>query len=362
MRILTVRGYPRKDGHTGYITDLVVQGAKEAGACIDDIDLYTKKINRCIGCFQCWSLTPGTCIHSDDMPGLINLLYNADMLLIATPLYNYTLSSICKQFIERLLPCTKQETVQCENGLLRNRERFPEKWGQKKFAVISACAFRSLDNFNALEKTCALIAHSLNMTYIGAVLRPESYLLPFTISKPGTIKIIEAALTQCGRELAVNGTLPGKLLEKVATPLAGNLEHFQNYSDIYWKEVTALGKAGTDLKRVQSAVVHNVRILMHEMARCINPRATARVQAAVQFNFTDKGLHYCLTINKGACILEEKVSPEPDLSISTDSITWAQLFTRELAARDALLRNKIVLTGDKNLFMRLERYFPPPSG
>jgi multimeric flavodoxin WrbA/putative sterol carrier protein len=362
MRIVIVRGSPRKDGHTRYITDLVAQGARDAGAHIDDIDLYTKKVNRCSGCYRCWTVTPGTCIHNDDMTGLITMLYAADILLLSTPLYNYTMSSICKQFIERLLPWTGPESAPADNGLFRNRIRDPEKWGVKKLAVASACAFKSMDNFNALLETCTLIAHSIHMTWIGGILRPESHLLPFTVSKPKTTKIIESALVQCGRELAVHGILPQELLDAAATPLSFDNAHFQNYSKIYWEEVSALGQEGTNLKKVQSITVRDVRILMHEMARNINPRTTANMKAVLRFHFTDKNLYYNLTINKGACTLEEKESHHCDLSITTDSVTWGKLLTRELSARNALMEKKIVLEGDKNIFIRLERYFPPPSG
>jgi len=361
MRILVVRGIPRKEGHTQHITDLVVQGASEAGAHIDDIDLYTKKINRCVGCYHCWIVSPGTCVHHDDMPGIIEQLYAADIILFATPLYNYTMSSILKRFLERLFSLTRPGLVKTPSGLFRNKEWVSKKWGVKKIAVISSCAFKSMRNFNPLDETFKLIANGMNLNYLGGILRPESHLLPFTISKPKTIKIIEAALAQCGRELTSNGTLPKELLDKVATPLAKDMAHFQNYSTIYWEEVAALGNEGIDPKKVQAVIVRDVRILMHEMARCINPKTTAKLKAVLQFNFTDKNLHYCMTVNKGTCTLEEKESATFDLSITTDSATWGQLFTQELPVKDAIMEKKIVLEGDKNLFMRLGRYFPPPS-
>ena len=360
MRILVIRGNPRKNGHTQYITDLVVKGALEAGAEINDIDLHKKTINECIGCYDCWTQSPGKCIFRDDMDELLNLLIAADIVLCSTPLYAYNMSNSMKIFFERTLPLFKQGIVHSPDGLFRNNLRFPDKWVKKSLAFISAGALKSRDNFKGLVSIFSLLANGMYMTYSGGLIRPESYLLQFNLAKPKTVKLIETGLLQGGRELAAEGKFSEETQKKVSTPLSIDTYHFKKYSDIYWEHVISMGAEGADLEKVQYRVTTDVRILMHEMARSIDPLATARLKAVFQFDFPNKELHYCLTVNKGKCTLEEKKSESCDLRVTSDTITWAKAFVREISMKDALMQRKVKLEGDKLLFKRLERYFPPP--
>jgi len=40
---------------------------RDAGAEVEIVNLRKKTIKSCIGCFTCWTKTPGKCIHKDDM-------------------------------------------------------------------------------------------------------------------------------------------------------------------------------------------------------------------------------------------------------------------------------------------------------
>ncbi len=361
MRILVTRGNPRKNGFTQYITDLVVQGALEAGAEIDDIHLQKKNINECRGCYNCWAGTTAECVYKDDFSDLLKLLLAADILLCSTPLYNYSMSISMKRFLERTLSCFKPGIIQRPNGLFCNTLRYPDKWENKKLAFISAGALKSVENFKGLTTTFALIANGMNMDYCGGLIRPESFFLQFELAKPKTVKIIETGFIQGGRELATKGMFSEEIQEKVSTPLSINAFYFKKYSAIYWEHVSSMGAEGTNLEEVRYRVTSDVRILMHEMARSIDPLATMKLKAILQFDFPDKNLHYCLTVNKGTCSIEEKQCSSFDLRVITDSITWAKVFKRELPIKDLLMRRKIQLEGDKTLFTRLERYFPPPT-
>ena len=123
MNILVVRGNPRKNGYTQRITDLVVDGARKGGASIVDIDLQQKKVTPCIGCYHCWTVTPGACRFQDDMPELLEHFLNANIVLCSTPLYYYSVSSAMKTFLERTLPLTMQGFEDAPSGLMRNRTR-----------------------------------------------------------------------------------------------------------------------------------------------------------------------------------------------------------------------------------------------
>jgi putative sterol carrier protein len=99
---------------------------------------------------------------------------------------------------------------------------------------------------------------------------------------------------------------------------------------------------------------------MQEMARSIDPQATAKLKAALQFEFPDKDLRFTLTVDHGSCSFIEEKSGAPDLKVTCSSEVWAKVFMRQINIRDALVNKQIVLEGDKFLFSRLDRYFPPP--
>ena len=44
----------------------LVEGMQDAGAEVEVIELRRKTIKNCIGCYTCWTKTPGKCIHKDD--------------------------------------------------------------------------------------------------------------------------------------------------------------------------------------------------------------------------------------------------------------------------------------------------------
>lgn len=362
MNILVLRSNPRKDGHTQAITDLVVQGAQEAGAKIKNILLFEEEILQCTGCYHCWTETPGKCIHDDVMSELLKDVLAADILLCSTPLYNYTMSSSMKIFFERTLPLMKPGFEKNPKGLLRNYLRYPQQWRNKKLAIICAGAFKQKANFDGVLSTFKLLADGLHMDFAGELIRPESYLLQFSFAKPKTVKVIESALMQSGRELAKGVMISEKNREHVAIPLSSDVHHFKKYSNIYWEQVNTLKEQGiAGLKEIQNTVARDVRILMHEMARSFDPLTSANLAAAFQFEFPDKGYYYCIKVNKGSCSIEESECGSFDLKVTVNSDVWAQIFTREKSAKEALLKKEIVIEGDKALFARLDRYFPPPS-
>ena len=69
MKVLAINSSPRGDGQskTELMLNHLVKGMREAGAEVEVVELRKRKVNNCIGCFTCWTKTPGVCIHKDDM-------------------------------------------------------------------------------------------------------------------------------------------------------------------------------------------------------------------------------------------------------------------------------------------------------
>ena len=62
MKILAIQGSPRgKEGNTEIILNEFLSGAVSAGAKAETVYLKQKKIKPCLGCYTCWTKTPGVC-------------------------------------------------------------------------------------------------------------------------------------------------------------------------------------------------------------------------------------------------------------------------------------------------------------
>ena len=93
MKVLALNSSPHGDGEskTELMLNSLVEGMRSAGTEVEVVDLRKKKVNNCAGCFSCWTKTPGTCIHKDDMTQeLFPKWLESDLVILASPLYHFT--------------------------------------------------------------------------------------------------------------------------------------------------------------------------------------------------------------------------------------------------------------------------------
>lgn len=101
MKIFAINGSPRTvRSTTRRLAQLVLDGAAEAGAETDLIDLCDLRITPCTACEAC-SLN-GTCVNDDDVPSLVARMKEADGIVFASPVYIDNISGQLKIFFDRL--------------------------------------------------------------------------------------------------------------------------------------------------------------------------------------------------------------------------------------------------------------------
>lgn len=99
--ILVLTGSPRVGGNSELLADAFIRGAESAGHEVVKYRTAAKKIKGCIACDKCFS--KGTaCIFQDDFNELAPLLENADVLVLATPLYWYTFPTQLKAALDKM--------------------------------------------------------------------------------------------------------------------------------------------------------------------------------------------------------------------------------------------------------------------
>ena len=82
------------------LAEQFVEGAKAAGNEVEFISLRGKEIKFCVGCLACQKL--GNCVIKDDVPTIMELVLNADVVCWATPIYYYEMSGQMKTLIDRM--------------------------------------------------------------------------------------------------------------------------------------------------------------------------------------------------------------------------------------------------------------------
>ena len=100
--VLIISASPIKNGNSDILCDRFAQGAAKSGAIIEKIFLASKNIGYCRGCGVCNSTHK--CVQKDDMAEILEKMIKADVIVLATPVYFYSMDGQMKTFIDRTVP------------------------------------------------------------------------------------------------------------------------------------------------------------------------------------------------------------------------------------------------------------------
>ncbi len=101
-KALIISASPRRGGNSDVLCDQFLAGAISAGHQVEKIFLRDYKINYCLGCGACNNAH--VCVQKDDMKILLDKMVLADVIVLATPVYFYTMDAQLKTFIDRCVP------------------------------------------------------------------------------------------------------------------------------------------------------------------------------------------------------------------------------------------------------------------
>jgi hypothetical protein len=85
-------GSPRKNGNSTVLAKQIVEGAGAAGARVESFYLHKMKISPCTACDKCHAADDRFCVIKDDMQKLYPKIIAADGLILASPIYFFTVS------------------------------------------------------------------------------------------------------------------------------------------------------------------------------------------------------------------------------------------------------------------------------
>ena len=104
MRVLAIQSSPNRTGLSAQLCQQVLIGAKGQGATIELVHLNYRNVDPCLACRGgwgvCWDGLP--CVINDDVPILYQKMAQADIIVLATPVYFRDLSESMKRFLDRI--------------------------------------------------------------------------------------------------------------------------------------------------------------------------------------------------------------------------------------------------------------------
>lgn len=99
--VLILSGSPRKGGNSDLLCDEFLQGAQAAGHSVEKVFVRSRKIAACNACYACRGT--GACVLKDDMAEIIAKMQSADVLVMSSPVYFYSINAQMKMLIDRCL-------------------------------------------------------------------------------------------------------------------------------------------------------------------------------------------------------------------------------------------------------------------
>ncbi|MBQ8170822.1 MAG: flavodoxin family protein [Oscillospiraceae bacterium] len=233
MRVLVLNGSPKSErSNTLNITKAFLKGFPEDTE-VEYVNIYKLNIKPCVGCFSCWSKTPGKCVIKDDMQELYGKIEAADIVIESFPLYFFGMPSQLKCMTDRCLPFMLPymgNLVEDKNASFH--ELRDESMHEKRLVVITTCGYVDANPmYPALLKQLDLICGDGHYT---SILCPEGELFIAEKAKRQREGYL-AEITKAGAEFAQNRCLCDETRKRIAKPILSP-QGFEAITLAHWQQ------------------------------------------------------------------------------------------------------------------------------
>jgi multimeric flavodoxin WrbA len=99
-KVLILNGSPRVKGNTAVLSQRLAAGVRESGSEAEIIYLHGLDIQACDACEGCQTGGKG-CVIGDDMQEIYPKLRDSDAIVIASPVYWYSMTAQMKLCLDR---------------------------------------------------------------------------------------------------------------------------------------------------------------------------------------------------------------------------------------------------------------------
>lgn len=157
MKVCILMGSPRLKGNTAELLKPFVDALEKNEAEIIYIPLSEKKIQPCIGCYKCQSITGAYgCVQVDDVQSIMDEVIAAECVVLATPIYTWYCTAPMKALLDRHFGLNKY--YGSAKGSL---------WEGKKIAIIATHGYDADYGVGPFETGIMRLCEHSNLKYIG---------------------------------------------------------------------------------------------------------------------------------------------------------------------------------------------------
>ena len=349
MNILVINGSPKGErSNTWRLTSAFLEGiARSQESCgarppeVEVLGITTLDIKPCMGCFSCWSKTPGTCCIHDDMQAVIDKLLCADVTIWSFPLYYFGIPGPLKCLIDRQLPISLPfMSAETESG------GHPSRYDMsgKRTVVISTCGFYTAKgNYECVtslfDRLCGKDGYTPIFCGQGELFRVKE-LSERTDEYLSWVK-------KAGEEFAT-----GEISQETRALLAQNLyprDVFEAMADASWGVNEQGEKENPSL------------VFTRQMTALYRKEAWPGKDIVLEMNYTDINKTYRIVLGKDGSRVEEESAGvfQGDFTtrINTPISVWRSIASGEIAGDAALMAHLYSVEGDFDLMMHWDDYF-----
>ena len=160
MKVLGIYGSARKGGNTDKLLDRALEGAESCGAKILRVYARDLKMGGCRACGGCDKT--GKCVVNDEMQSVYPLFEEADVIILASPIYFYGLSGQVKLLVDRAQAMWSRK-------MLKKGDKSGKHYESGKGYLIAVGATKGENLFEGSQLTAKYFFDALDMSYEGGI-------------------------------------------------------------------------------------------------------------------------------------------------------------------------------------------------
>ncbi|MFX0083839.1 MAG: NAD(P)H-dependent oxidoreductase [Candidatus Hodarchaeota archaeon] len=354
-----VYGSPRlKKSGSFHLGENFAIGLRKGGVSVEEIMVNKKNIKPCLGCFTCWTKTPGKCVHHDDMEEILPIIDNADLIVYAIPLYIYSVPGPVKMFLDRQLPLAEPYLIEKE-GITSHPRRNKDKI--LKAFILSVAGFPEKSHFDAMIAMYKKLFKPNNERYLGEILIGGANQMADDASQ-GVYSELYGLIQQAGFEVSKNEQVSQSTLtqiEELTSFTPEQIKNFQKIANLYWDTFIEKDYTEGEITKIDEKSLKmsdgGTSAYFATMASQYNPNAFPGMKSIIQFEFeTDS---YYLLIDEDKCTAFAGSYPSPTLKIMSPEELWMKIAAGEVSGQKSFMDGLYTIEGDMNLLLNLNKLF-----